>query len=419
MPSQKRCFEVTGQLEHFTEKLKSALIAWCEKNNYEYAYIYHDKDIKHDDDTNEDVVKPSHIHFMVNTGSTKWPFDALLNRFASDGLKSQMLQKVRKGWNNALSYLVHRTEGAVNDGKHLYELSEVVANFDYATTIGVIESQVEEKKTRIDEVIEKIESLECRRYNIHKFIDCADYSKKGNKIRIDTAFQYVETKLLEERKGRQMKVIWIYGKSGIGKTTLAKTICENNKWSFAISSSSNDALQDYNGQDCLILDDFRANGWSKTDVLKMLDNNTSSSIKSRYQNKQTCYLKCIIVTTIQAPLEFWQDGNWSSSGSEPYTQLSRRINQLVEMIKDEEEGQFARTYFYVTRYGYDGNLERKKYDFTDKLESLRREKEKEEEDTSFGGIVCVGLGDGSLSVKNTNIDKNGNLKVDEKDIPPF
>ena len=49
-----------------------------------------------------------------------------------------------------------------------------------------------------------------------------------------------------------MKVYWISGMPGVGKTTLAKMICENSGWSYAISSSSNDALQDYNGQDCLI-----------------------------------------------------------------------------------------------------------------------------------------------------------------------
>ena len=404
--SKNNCFEVTGQLEHFSDALKDALIAWCDKNHYQYAYIYHDKDVKHDDDTNEDVVKTNHMHFMVNTGLSRWTFQMLLDRFSSLGLKTQMLQKVRKGWNNALSYLVHRTEGAVNDGKHLYNLDEVHANFDYSTTIGVIEEQVEEKKTRIDEVIEKINTLECRRYNIHDYITIEDYTKKGNKLKIDMAFSYVETRLKAERKDRDMEVYWIYGKSGVGKTTLAKTLCKNQKWSFAVSSSSNDPLQDYEGQDALILDDFRPVGWSKSDVLKMLDNNTSSSIKSRYQNKLTCYLKAIIITTVHSPFELWT--NWDSGSKEPYEQLSRRIRYNIEMYQDESEGQFARTYFTVMKTSASGDSPTKKYDFTKQMEELKAERERLE--TAFSNIDEVGV-ISSVKVKNSEV------LVDDKDVP--
>ena len=407
--AKNNSFEVTGRLEYFTDDLKNALIEWCNKNNYEYATILHDKDTKHNDETNEDEEVEEHRHFIVNTKSSRWTFQMILQRFEAIGLKTTMLQKVRKGWNNALSYLVHRTENAVKEGKHLYELSEVESNFDYIKTVDIIENQVEERKTIIDEVISKINTLECRRYNITDFISIEDYTKKSNKLKIDIAFQYIETKLLKELKGRKMKVYWICGVPGIGKTTLAKMICENNNWSYAISSSSNDALQDYNGQDCLILDDFRPDGWSKSDVLKMLDNNTSSSIKSRYQNKLTCYLKCIIITTIKKPLEFWQDSNWSGNKSEDFTQLERRITHYVEMFKEEEGAQFARTFFTVKKAGVGGTSSIKKYDFTDKLESLKKEEE-EEEEKSFGNITCLGAY-GSKPVSSVR------GLVDDKDVP--
>ena len=411
--SKTNCFEVVGQLEFFTESLLNSLIAWCEKNHYDRAYIYHDKDVKHNDDTNEDEPVKNHIHMGIKTGSTKWPFPVLLAHFEKEGLKSTMLQRIRKGWNNYLSYMIHRTEGAVNDGKHLYDASEVHANFDYAKTLETIENEIEEKKAVVDEVIEAILDGRCRRYNYTNFIGGLDYTKKGISERLEKAYKWKETKLLEERKGRKMKVYWICGKSGIGKTTLAKTICENNNWSYAISSSSNDALQDYNGQDCLILDDFRPDGWSKSDVLKMLDNNTSSSIKSRYQNKQTCYLKCIIVTTVKDPLEFWKDGNWSGNKSEDFRQLERRITHLVEMFK-EDDNQFARTYFTVKKTGSNGNVTINKYDFTDKLESLRKEEkeEEEEEKKAFGNITCLGP---YGSAYGASIVNRG--LVDEKDVP--
>lgn len=419
MGSKNNCFEITGQLEYFTEEFKNILIRWCSENNYDYAYILHDKDRRFNEDTKEEEIKPVHIHFLINTGASRWAFPALLQRFKRYGLLSTMLQKVRKGWHNALSYLVHRTEGAVNDGKHMYDLKEVVSNFDYIKTIDVIETQVEEKKTRIDEVIDKIKNLECRRYNYYKYIDIEDYTKKGNKMRIDLAFQYVETRLSEEQKGREMKVIWIYGESGIGKTTLAKIICENSKWSYAVSSSSNDPLQDYKGQDALILDDFRLDGWSRSDVLKMLDNNTISSIKSRYQNKLTCYLRAIIVTSVQSPYLIWMHGEQTIS--EPYEQLSRRISEQIEMFKDKEEGVNARTYFTVKRSGFNGAFPDKKFDFTSQLEALKLKmaKEQEEEEIMFSGISCVGSSSFSVKIdgEKVNVSKDGSIKVDESDIP--
>ena len=407
--AKNNSFEVTGRLEYFTDNLKNALIEWCNKNNYEYATILHDKDIKHNDETNEDEEVEQHRHFIVNTKSSRWTFQMILQRFEAIGLKTTMLQKVRKGWNNALSYLVHRTENAVKEGKHLYELNEVESNFDYIKTVDIIENQVEEKKAVADEVIEAILDGRCRRYNYTNFIGGLDYTKRGVSERVEKAFRWVETKLLEESKGRKMKVYWISGMPGIGKTTLAKMICENSGWSYAISSSSNDALQDYNGQDCLILDDFRPDGWTKSDVLKMLDNNTSSSIKSRYQNKLTCYLKCIIITTVKKPLEFWNESNWSGNKSEDFTQLERRITHFVEIFKEEDGGQFGRTFFTVKRVFSSGKISPiKKYDFTAKLESLRKE---EEEETSFADIPCLGAygSSSSLSVSSG--------LVDDKDVP--
>ena len=54
-----------------------------------------------------------------------------------------------------------------------------------------------------------------------------------------------------------MNCIFITGASGTGKSTYAKQIASENKLSVYISSGSNDVLDDYQGQDCIILDDLR------------------------------------------------------------------------------------------------------------------------------------------------------------------
>ena len=93
-----------------------------------------------------------------------------------------------------------------------------------------------------------------------------------------------------------MNCIFITGASGTGKSTYAKQIASENNLSVYISSGSNDVLDDYQGQDCIILDDLRPSCMGLSDLLKMLDNNTASTVKSRYKNK-VLECKMIIITT--------------------------------------------------------------------------------------------------------------------------
>ena len=81
-----------------------------------------------------------------------------------------------------------------------------------------------------------------------------------------------------------MEVIYIQGATGTGKTSYSKMLAEQKEYSYYISSSSNDILGDYKGQDCLILDDLRPSCMGLSDLLKMLDNHTTSTVKSRYKN---------------------------------------------------------------------------------------------------------------------------------------
>ncbi|MGM8317295.1 AAA family ATPase, partial [Clostridium perfringens] len=82
-----------------------------------------------------------------------------------------------------------------------------------------------------------------------------------------------------------MECYFVTGKSGTGKTTYAKQLAKEKGYSVYISSGSNDVLDSYQGQDCIILDDLRPSCMGLSDLLKMLDNNTSSTVKSRYKNK--------------------------------------------------------------------------------------------------------------------------------------
>ena len=102
---------------------------------------------------------------------------------------------------------------------------------------------------------------------------------------------------------RNIEVVFIYGEAGTGKTTYAKRMLDKLGYDYAISSSSNDPLQDYMGQKALILDDLRDSTFEYEDLLKMLDNNTRTSVKSRFENKT--FNGNMIVITSPVPIHKW------------------------------------------------------------------------------------------------------------------
>ena len=103
---------------------------------------------------------------------------------------------------------------------------------------------------------------------------------------------------------------------------------------FYVSSSSNDPFQDYLGQKVIILDDLRDDVFSFADLLKILDNNTASSMKSRFSNK--VFNGDMIIITTEVPLCLWfKDMQYYPRGQESLYQLYRRISSYVKVSKTE------------------------------------------------------------------------------------
>ena len=97
-------------------------------------------------------------------------------------------------------------------------------------------------------------------------------------------------------------------------------------YDYCISSSSNDPFQDYMGQKAIILDDLRDRAFEFEDLLKILDNNTASSVKSRFANK--VFNGKMIVITSTVPLSYWYR-EYQYSRSDTLQQLYRRITSYV------------------------------------------------------------------------------------------
>ena len=137
-------------------------------------------------------------------------------------------------------------------------------------------------------------------------------------------------------KDRNLEVVYITGSSGSGKTTAAKYFSDKLNYDYFVTGSGDDILDGYDKEECLILDDFRAGSMKFMEVLKMLDNNTNSSVKSRYNNKDLSNCKLIVITSVFKPNELYkviQDGD----NEEPVEQFYRRLKHHFFMINEDKE----------------------------------------------------------------------------------
>lgn len=318
-PKSWRNIEIEQQIIYgFTvEKIKQLLGDWdCVQD---YAFIVHDKDFKEDG-----TPKEPHIHLMIRF-KYPVPTDNILARckklFENETTVTiSQLEKIKK-WNSAVAYLTHENV----TGKHIYNRDEIISNFDFATDIDNALSD----KIKREKLITDIANGSIKAFNIYEYCTPVEFDKWKHSI--DNAFIYRQ-KILLNRGDRDMQCIYIQGDSGVGKTSMAKEICNKKEFSYFISSGSNDPLDGYAGQDAIILDEIRPSTMKLADLLKMLDPNTASSVPSRYSNK---VLECrlIILTTVLDINTFFSQV--FKEQEETAKQLRRRCQTLYKMTKTD------------------------------------------------------------------------------------
>lgn len=159
-------------------------------------------------------------------------------------------------------------------------------------------------------------------------LDSADYMSLASKIK--KAAEFRSNKIVD----RNLEVVYVTGPSGSGKTVLAKYLADKLHFDYFVSGSGDDFLDKYDKEECIILDDFRASSMRFMEVLKFLDNNTNSTVRSRYYNKDISNTKLIVITSVVQPSElytmFQHDDN-----QEPVKQFYRRIGNRYFEINDK------------------------------------------------------------------------------------
>lgn len=291
-----------------------------------YAYIIHDKDLKEDGS----LVAP-HIHLMLRLDNS-YKDSTISNWF---GIKPQYVGKIKGRFRDALEYLTHSN----CDGKYQYSTDDVISNFDFVKYIADEKKKQEYKINKrkrdeeISDIIHLIENGTIREFNQFDMIDIETWAR--NKTVIKNSLEYYrEAKFMD--KNRKITVIFCTGSTGTGKTTFAKEYAKMTNRSICISSCSNDVMQDYKGEDILVLDDLRDENFKFTDVLKMLDNHTKSTMFSRYFNKGFLG-DTIIITSYKDVVNWYKD-----IPEESRIQLFRRVGIRYVFTQD-----------YITSYHWD------------------------------------------------------------------
>lgn len=334
MKKMRQCM-ITSNLSHLSISTIKKVLNDNKELFINWAYIIHDKDTytqeeydffikNHNQEPTWKVgdLKNKHVHLILKLNNA-YTFSVIAKKF---GINDNFVETIKGRFKDALKYLTH--ENAPN--KYQYSEDEVKSNFDW----------LEEKKKlsfeeRKEEIIDKIDEGVYTEYNIDEYISTRE-SIYFSSI-IEKSLKHVRR--LRERKlqkeGRNMEVIYIQGEAQSGKTTYAKDIAKRHNLDACVSSGSNDLLDNYKGEPCLILDDLRPSCLGLSDLLKMLDNNTSSSVKSRYYNK-TLFCDLVIITTTKDINTYFNEV--FENEDEPKTQLLRRCKTLIKM--DEKHIQF-------------------------------------------------------------------------------
>ena len=310
----------------------------------EFAIVVHDRDISY----GAKLVEP-HVHGYID-----FPKRIDLSKVAMAlGLERERIETPKsKGGRaytriNALAYLIH----AKDKDKYQYPISDVETfdTLDYETFINQNKEDFEQyaaKKKReksdesLDLVLSKVYKGELTYFDIMKD-DSLYYLMANNRQKFLEGFDiFGERESVLRLEALQngeydLTVLYIQGKPGIGKSTLARDIALEVQSALdnaglkgsSYSASSKNPFDNYAGEEILILDDLREDSLSATDWLKLFDPVNSARMSARYRNKLVVP-RLVIMSAYMSPKQFF-----GKIETEDINQYLRRVNYSSEIAR--------------------------------------------------------------------------------------
>lgn len=321
-----RQYMYVQDLDHLKIKLKDLKTILADSGALEWAYIKHDKDSKQDE--SQKLIRP-HIHVVLKYENLQ-KLDNVANLFKDE---SQYVDIWKGRIANAYSYLLHETDEAKKAQKHIYKEDEVVASFDFAARMKDIRNKISKGPKYISSLVDQYAEGGISYEELEDKIGISQLARRKKLIEHIDALKAEKDheEWLKEFEGQRMKVIWLYGRTGVGKTRYAEYLLRDKK--YAILGSSRDYFQTYNGEHFIILNDLRPNDFNYSDLLRILDPyQHDKAAPSRYRDKRL-NAEQIIITTPYSPKKFYDHTIISDRTVDTIGQLLRRID-AIEVTPD-------------------------------------------------------------------------------------
>ncbi|UYM06075.1 Rep family protein [Solicola gregarius] len=324
--------------------------------------IVHDKDERQVwSDVSKQIViepKPEHIHAVIKfAGRAKSAPIARLGDLL--GVEPQYVEKPGRGryaYDNMLSYLTH----AKYADKYQYAPSEVATvrgpeylGVDAARREAWLKGRAHVKKKRVaedfEDMRERVLQGEITRHQIMLTDELFDiYSRHSREID-DALSAYGQRRAYRAaaklRAGDfATQVVFIHGDAGVGKTRFAQDFittaiasakAHGQRWQLYRAATAN-PLDDWHGEEVMLLDDLRACAMDANDWLLLLDPYNASPAKARYKNKGEVAPRLIVVTATIEPVEFFFYARQKGNVDEALDQFIRRLASVVKVFREDD-----------------------------------------------------------------------------------
>lgn len=288
-----------------------------------YIGICHYADTKINTKTKKREHKENHIHTCVSFANA---VEVEKAREFFEVSRKQNCMPV-KSVKNVLEYMLHITQQAIQDQKHIYSENELFGNFaSKQEMLDFFHQKIASttvKDTKIDD--EKLTNLTGWYIRNGKLTlnsarhifdqayeeDSTIYFNRAKKA-LQTSFDsYIDDKANDFKiNGRHLTTLLITGHGGTGKTVLASALAYNSNllhtWHDVAPVGKNktvDVADGWAGQNSAIFNEFDGDAESFRAFCAIFDPNSYTQISSRNKNKQMLITRAFITTT-QSALKF-------------------------------------------------------------------------------------------------------------------